>query len=69
MGDDRHDIALLRGSERADEATFVILRKRMGSCLIGLRAARMVRNVGLRAGYVECALVASEECCMIGATA
>ena len=46
---------------RADEATFVILRKRMGSCLIGLRAAGMVRNVGLRGGYVEYALVPVEE--------
>lgn len=41
---------------RADDATFVILRKRVGACLIGLRAGGLVQNGQSRGGYVGYAL-------------
>ena len=37
---------------RADDATFVLLRKRVGACLIALRADGLVRNGEGREGYV-----------------
>ena len=36
---------------RADDGTFVVLRKRVGACLIKLRARGMVRNAPGRDGY------------------
>ena len=42
---------------RADEGTFVVLRRRVGSCLIGLRADGLVRNGQGRGGYVGYELV------------
>lgn len=36
---------------RTDDATFVILRKRVGACLIKLRARGVVRNALWRDGY------------------
>ena len=41
----------------ADEATYVILRKRVGACLIGLRAAGLVRNGEARAKHVIYVLI------------
>ena len=37
---------------RTDDGTFVVLRKRVGACLIGLRAAGVVRNGEGRGRYV-----------------
>lgn len=36
---------------RADDATFVVLRNRVGACLITLRARGIVRNAPWRDGY------------------
>ena len=41
---------------RADDATFVLLRKRVGACLLALRADGLVRNGEGREGYVGYAL-------------
>lgn len=38
---------------RTDDATFVMLRKRTGACLIALREQGMARNDGTRDGYVR----------------
>jgi hypothetical protein len=46
---------------RTDDATFVMLRKRIGSCLIGLRAGGLVRNGGLRQKYQVYLLAQDEE--------
>lgn len=36
---------------RTDEATYVILRKRVGACLIALRNQKLVKTVGFNEGF------------------
>lgn len=45
---------------RTDEGTFVVLRKRVGACLIGLRRAGVVRNGEGRGRYVGYELAGNE---------
>ena len=40
-----------------DDGTFVVLRKRVGACLIKLRADSVVQNADGREGYVGYELV------------
>ena len=42
---------------RTDEGTYVVLRKRIGACLIKLRASGLVRNGQGRGGYAGYELV------------
>lgn len=47
---------------RTDDGTFVVLRKRVGACLVGLRAARLVRNGEGRGRYVGYELARDGTC-------